>query len=205
VTNTEHRNNLSFNFYDLRKNAYWNPSYLTTLSNVSVVDETSKEHWWNDDDVLGEEPVPVLLCPAKITHGLTWDWTWASAVTDHLLNTLTIAPFMLCINLLYYKIFVHNIPWSWSLDKEALAHWRLLQNGGGEIPSSSYLISLINFHKSVFSCRVTVFVRMPRKKRKRNDYMTKHCESLGSKIKCSALNGQGSMPRQDTGISCHHC
>ena len=72
--------------------------------------------------------------------------------------------------------------------------------GGGKIPSSSYPISLINFHKSVFSCRVTVFVRMPRKKRKRNNDMTKHCESLGSKIKCSALNGQGSMLRQDTGI-----
>ena len=131
MTNTEHCNNLSFNFYDLRKNAYWNPSHLTTLSNASVVDETSNEHWWNDDDVHGEEAVPVLLCPAKITHGLTWDWTWASAVTDHLLNTLTIAPFMLCINMLYYKIFVHNIPWSWSLDKEALAHWGLLQNLGG--------------------------------------------------------------------------
>jgi len=43
------------------------------------------EHWWNGTDgkteVLGEKPVTVPLCPPQISHGLTWFWTQASAVT----------------------------------------------------------------------------------------------------------------------------
>jgi hypothetical protein len=39
-------------------------------------------HWWNDTDkvILREIPVPVAFCPPLISHGLTWDPTWASAV-----------------------------------------------------------------------------------------------------------------------------
>jgi hypothetical protein len=38
------------------------------------------EHRWNENDwgkteVLGEEPVPVSLCPPQIIHGLTHNWS----------------------------------------------------------------------------------------------------------------------------------
>jgi hypothetical protein len=86
--------------------------------------------------------VPVPLCPAKIAHGQTWDLTWPSAVTDHLLNTITIA--LSCCVVIYYFIKFSYVT------------------------SSSYLISLINLHKSIFSCRITVFVRMPGKIKKKD-------------------------------------
>jgi len=88
-----------------------------------------------------EELVPLPFCPTKIAHGQTWDLTWSSTVTDHLLNIITIA--LSCFVLIYYFIKFSYVT------------------------SSSYLISLINFHKSIFSCRVTVFVRMPRKMKKK--------------------------------------
>jgi hypothetical protein len=48
------------------------------------------EHWWNDSDrekslnTLGGKTCPLLLCPPKIPHGLTWDRTQAS--TDDCLS-----------------------------------------------------------------------------------------------------------------------
>jgi hypothetical protein len=38
------------------------------------------EHWWNDADrenpkYLERNPMPVLLCPAQNSHGLSWDLT----------------------------------------------------------------------------------------------------------------------------------
>jgi hypothetical protein len=37
-------------------------------------------NWQGKTEVLGENPVPVPLCPPQIPHGLTWNWTRASAV-----------------------------------------------------------------------------------------------------------------------------
>ena len=138
--------------------------------------------WWCETTELCKELVPVTLFPAKIAHGQTWDLTWASAVTDHLLNTITIA-LSCCVSICYF------IKSSY-------------------VTSSSYLISLINFHKSIFSYRVTVFVRMPRKMKKKQIFfrwcfnitlhINKPCDSLCSKMVCYALNMQGSKLRQDT-------
>jgi len=43
-------------------------------------------HWWNNADrgkteALGEEPVPVSLCPPQISHSLTWDRNPVSTMT----------------------------------------------------------------------------------------------------------------------------
>jgi hypothetical protein len=37
----------------------------------------NEEDWWIDTDkgkpILGEKPVPLLLCPPQIPHDLAWD------------------------------------------------------------------------------------------------------------------------------------
>ena len=47
------------------------------------------KHWWNDTDRKNpkyseKNPVPVLLCPAQNSHGLTCDLTWALAMISQL-------------------------------------------------------------------------------------------------------------------------
>jgi hypothetical protein len=54
------------------------------------------EHHWNEIDrgkteVLGEEPVPVPLCPPQIPHGLTRDRTRTFAVGDRRLTAWAMA------------------------------------------------------------------------------------------------------------------
>ena len=42
------------------------------------MNEMSVDHWWNVSNrktkVLGENPVPLPLCPSQIQHRLVWDW-----------------------------------------------------------------------------------------------------------------------------------
>jgi len=53
------------------------------------------EHWWNENvwktRVLTEKPVSVPLCPPRITHGLTWNWTHASVVRSQWLTISVMA------------------------------------------------------------------------------------------------------------------
>jgi hypothetical protein len=59
--------------------------YLLTLSvgKIIYMDECGllvQWHWQGKAEVLGEKPVPLLLCAQHIPRGLSRDWTWASAV-----------------------------------------------------------------------------------------------------------------------------
>jgi hypothetical protein len=42
--------------------------------------------WQGKTEELGDKPVPVPLCSLQTTHGLTWEWTRASAVRSGLLT-----------------------------------------------------------------------------------------------------------------------
>jgi hypothetical protein len=44
--------------------------------------------FWRNTKVLREVPVPLPLCPPKITHRLTWNLTRASAVKGRRLTAL---------------------------------------------------------------------------------------------------------------------
>jgi hypothetical protein len=48
--------------------------------NSSIKTKMSVEHWRNDTEVLGEEPVKVPLCSTHISHGLAWNTNRAAAV-----------------------------------------------------------------------------------------------------------------------------
>jgi hypothetical protein len=48
-------------------------------------------NWQGKTEVLGEKPVPAPLCPPQIPHGLTRDWTRASAVIGRLLTAWAMA------------------------------------------------------------------------------------------------------------------
>jgi hypothetical protein len=61
--------------------------YFIFPSNVVPVEW----NWQWKTEVLGEKPVPVLLCPPQIPHGLTRDRTRASAVRGRLLTAWDMA------------------------------------------------------------------------------------------------------------------
>jgi hypothetical protein len=48
-------------------------------------------NWQGKTEVLGKKPVPVPLCPPQIPHGLTRDWTRASAVRGRRLTAWAMA------------------------------------------------------------------------------------------------------------------
>jgi hypothetical protein len=48
-------------------------------------------NWQGKTKELREKPVPVPLCPPQIPHGLTQDWTQASAVGGQRLTAWAIA------------------------------------------------------------------------------------------------------------------
>jgi hypothetical protein len=48
-------------------------------------------NWQGKTEVLGEKPLPVPLCPPQIPHGLTWDWSRASAVSGRWLTAWAMA------------------------------------------------------------------------------------------------------------------
>ena len=76
--------------------ALGNDTKLLRLCMIS--DRWMKEHgapvkwcWQGKTKVLWEKPVPVPLCSPQITHGLNWDYTWASAVRGWKLTAQAIA------------------------------------------------------------------------------------------------------------------
>jgi hypothetical protein len=44
-----------------------------------------------EHQLLGEKPLPLLLCPPQIPHELVWDPTWAFVMTGRGLTTLVMA------------------------------------------------------------------------------------------------------------------
>jgi len=48
-----------------------------------------------ESEILGEKPVTVTLCAPRISHGLTWDRTWARAVSCRRLTAWAKARFRL--------------------------------------------------------------------------------------------------------------
>ena len=61
------------------KGSQASPASPSDKSSINI--KMATQHWWNDNDggkphVLGENPVPVLLCPPKIPHALDVDRTW---------------------------------------------------------------------------------------------------------------------------------
>jgi hypothetical protein len=71
------------------------------------------EHMWNETDrgkpkYSGQKPVPVPLCPPQIPHGLTRDWTRASAVGGRRLTAWAMArPQFAHITITYYYYLLH--------------------------------------------------------------------------------------------------
>jgi hypothetical protein len=61
-------------------------------SNVAPV----KWNWQGKTEVLGKKPVPVLLCPPQIAHGLTWHRTRASAQGSQRLTAWAMARLSVC-------------------------------------------------------------------------------------------------------------
>jgi len=39
--------------------------------------------------LLGEKPIPALLCAPQIWHGMRWDWIWVTIVTGQWLIQLS--------------------------------------------------------------------------------------------------------------------
>ena len=64
---------------------YSNYTTWPTSDKSGINIKMATQHWWNDNDrgethVLGEKPVPVLLCPPKIPHELDGDRIWGGGM-----------------------------------------------------------------------------------------------------------------------------
>jgi hypothetical protein len=70
------------------------------------------------NDAIWENPVPVPLCPPQIPHGITWDWTKASAVRGRRLTAWASHAYApVCLR----KVAVNWDPRKW---QKCVCSWR---------------------------------------------------------------------------------
>jgi hypothetical protein len=72
----------------------WMPTYVSILrvpQMIWVWRATVEWHWQGKTEELGDKPVPVLLCPPQILHGMIPSRTRASAVRGRWLTTWAMA------------------------------------------------------------------------------------------------------------------
>jgi hypothetical protein len=85
----------------------WMPTYVSILrfpQMISVWRATVEWYWQGKTEQLGENPVPVPLCPPQIPHGLTRARTQASVVRGSRLTTWAMARPKSCVNPLKTKL-----------------------------------------------------------------------------------------------------
>jgi hypothetical protein len=80
-------------YYGVRRlwTAATNGHIVHPLDDIWVWRTTVEWYWQGKTEELGENPVPVPMCPPEIPHGQTQAWTWASAVRGRLLTAWAMA------------------------------------------------------------------------------------------------------------------
>jgi hypothetical protein len=90
----------------------WMPTYVSILripQMISVWRATVEWYWQGKTEEMGGKPVPGLLCPPEITHGLTRARTRASAVRGRRLTTwATVRPWF-CVTTIFVLRFVRRL------------------------------------------------------------------------------------------------